>query len=286
MMHYSVDARPDMKFSDFAQLMAEVCREGETVPVFVERLFDLISDDELIEAGRLHNRSSSTLRNYYNGSRDISGIASTISRNPNRQKFEEYLETLNVGQLERLWELFAPHLQISRVSDLPAALADLYADIIHVAAGKHPGPKSQTAIEDRLELETALAEVIGKLARLDGAVKPKRLHMNGCRVKKKATECSDILINDIVNNVVFYYNYINEQLALLEAAGTISVNLILSQVQTCYQSLKASGVRQPDAFYRVRDWLMEKTGCGDELACTIMTSYFVQNCEVFDAPSK
>lgn len=275
-----------MKFSEFAQLMAEVCREGETVPAFVERLFDLISDDELVVTGILHNRSSSTLRNYYNGSRDISGIASVISRNPNRQKFEEYLEALSVGQLERLWELFAPYLQVRRASVFPAALADLYADIIHVAAGKHPGPKGKTAIEDRLEVETALAEVIGKLARLDGAAKPKRLHMNGCHVRKKATECSDILINDIINNVVLYYNYINEQLGLLETAGAISINLVLSQVQVCYESLKASGVRQPDAFYRVRDWLLEKTGSSDELACNIMTAYFVQNCEVFDAPSK
>lgn len=276
-----------MRFCRFAQLMAEVCRENDTVPAFVERLFDLISDDELLEAGRPYNRSSSTLSNYYNGSRDISGVASVISRNPNRQKFEGYLENLNIGQLERLWDLFAAHLSIQRVSDLPAALADLYADIVHTAAGKHPGPKGRRSpVENRLEIETALTEAIGGLARLKSGDMPKRLHMNACRVKKKAIECSDVMIGDITNNVVLYYNYINERLGLMDAEGVISINLVLSQVQACYQSLKASGVRQPEAFYRVRDWLMEKTGSSDELACNIMTAYFVQHCEVFDAPSK
>ena len=285
-MHNPVDARPNMRFCEFAQRMAEVCRENETIPAFVDRLFYLITDDELLEAGITYNRSSSTLNNYYNGSRDISGVASVISRNPNRQKFEQYLEDLNIGQLERLWDLFAANLSITRASDFPPALADLYADIIHTAAAKRPGPQGKHAVEDRLEIEVALTEVVGKLARLSSDEMPKPLHMNACRVKKKATECSDVMVADITNNVVLYYNFINEQLGILEANGTASVNLILSQVQVCYQSLKASGVGQQDAFYRVRDWLMEKTGSKNELAFNIMMAFFVQNCEVFDAPAK
>lgn len=110
--------------------------------------------------------------------------------------------------------------------------------------------------------------------------------MNAVRVQKKASECSYILTENIAHQVALYYRYVEEQFALLDLSGRGSSKLVLSEVQTCYQSLKAAGVRQPEAYQRIVEWIMEGTGVHDRTACEILTSFFVQNCEVYDAPAK
>ena len=154
-----------MKFSEFAQLIAQYDCKNEAAPDFVLRLFDLIVDDAFLEGGRPYTRSSSTLRGYFNGTSDISGIARTISGNLDRAKFEKYVNGLGVDALERLWEALAPQLHTKKASELPMAIADLYASIVYEAAGKRPGRRATALVEDRLGVESALPRLSRGLGR-------------------------------------------------------------------------------------------------------------------------
>lgn len=57
-------------------------------------------------------------------------------------------------------------------------------------------------------------------------------------------------------------------------------------VQGFYLGLKAKNCDAVSVYYKVKEWIKKNAESEDDLACEIMTSFFVQNCEVFDAPSE
>lgn len=86
----------------------------------------------------------------------------------------------------------------------------------------------------------------------------------------------------IKNNVKDYYTFIREKLSLLDKAGDCTSEIISSQIKTFYLVQKRKGVSQQAAFDNIVDWLNAKTKSETKDAAEIVTSFFIQNCEVFE----
>ena len=86
----------------------------------------------------------------------------------------------------------------------------------------------------------------------------------------------------IKNNVKGYYTFVREKLALLDKAGDCTSEIISSQIKAFYLVQKRQGVSQQVAFDNIVDWLNAKTKSETKDAAEIVTSFFIQNCEVFE----
>ena len=276
-----------MEFRAFAQLMARYLRGRENEGEYCRTLLETIVEYPSDAYDYVHSRSSSALRSYFNGTRGIQCISRVISRNLDTTKFADSIRSLNDNVQQHLFDALIEETGAAPAHLFPDACAELFANIIFAAAGSSPGSDSEQVL-NRLDVESGLTSVIralGSLSEEELSRLPKK-HMNGVRVKKKAVECSAPHIQQMTNHVVCFYKYIQAQMGICEQEGSFSFDEVAARVQLCYASLKARGIAQTDAYYRVANWIMDKTGARDRISCEILTSFFVQNCEVFDAPAK
>jgi hypothetical protein len=86
----------------------------------------------------------------------------------------------------------------------------------------------------------------------------------------------------IKSNVSSYYQIIRSKFLEVEGETPNTSELICAQVRAYYlQQLKA-GSSQQEIFENIVDWINSKTKPRTIEAAEIVTSYFIQNCEVFE----
>lgn len=86
----------------------------------------------------------------------------------------------------------------------------------------------------------------------------------------------------IKHNVADYYQYIKTKFLEIENENPNSSVLIYSQVKTYYLKQKSLGLQQQDIFSNIVEWFYVKTKSQTVEAAEIVTSFFIQNCEVFE----
>lgn len=133
-----------------------------------------------------------------------------------------------------------------------------------------------------LELEKNLPLLLAQLGQIRDFKELEALSMNALRVEKKIEPSNQLLILKVESMVVRSYNFIREQLQILEAQGDVDFDILAMQVRMCYLKLKKASLPQEDVFNRICEWMMEKAGTDNRLECEVVTAFFVQNCEVFD----
>lgn len=93
-----------------------------------------------------------------------------------------------------------------------------------------------------------------------------------------------ILRSDIESKVTQYFNYVRDCFKRFDANGD-RFELICHSVKGLYLKLKADKLTQCEIYDTITDWFVSKTQ-GTRSACAIMTSFFVQNCDIFDEISQ
>ena len=123
------------------------------------------------------------------------------------------------------------------------------------------------AIKDLLNIDKAELEKAGSL------------EYKTLAVKQKVHE-DDILCSNIEDQVTKYFNYIKGVFKNLDPSG-VHFDLICISVKKVYLQLKSKKVSQATIFERITDWFVSKTHVQRHI-CEIMTSFFVQNCDVYE----
>lgn len=134
-----------------------------------------------------------------------------------------------------------------------------------------------------LDIEPELDKVIDGFKNIDKSEIIK-LDYRPVSVDKKV---KDILLCDkIVGYVVQYYSYIKEKLQQLDEKKSGCSDLIATDIKKCFLREKSLQLflSQEEIYDAIVEWLISKTN-GKRIACEIMVSFFVQECEVFDAPT-
>lgn len=131
-------------------------------------------------------------------------------------------------------------------------------------------------------LEPAVKKVLDALDTVNSSDLVELTYMP-VKVEEKVAE--NFLQRKIRSNVVQYYNFVKSQLQALDDAKGAKFDLIASQIRQHFLRLAQTELFQEPIFDQIVEWLQNKTG-GDRSACEIVVSFFVQNCEVFNAISK
>ncbi|KQW32809.1 ABC-three component system protein [Acidovorax sp. Root402] len=100
--------------------------------------------------------------------------------------------------------------------------------------------------------------------------------------KKLRTGMSPLQRHEIKTNAVTFYVRIRDQIRMLEQSDQVAVRLLQSQINTYYLAMQQQNPHNKDAVFNfVAQWISARTG-RPLLAAKVLTSFFVQNCEVFD----
>lgn len=90
-----------------------------------------------------------------------------------------------------------------------------------------------------------------------------------------------ILKNAITTNVISYFMFIHN-FFIEQCRITGSEPELISYVMRCaYLRCKKKKMNQDQIFEALKKWIMSKTSCTDN-AASIIISYFVQNCDVYE----
>lgn len=137
-------------------------------------------------------------------------------------------------------------------------------------------------IANESSLEPEVRKVLEALHAVDSADLVE-LTYSPVKVNEKVTD--GLLQRKIVSNVVQYYNFVKQELQELDAAKGGKFELIASQVHQHFLRVAQTDLFQEHVFDQIVEWLQSKVN-GDRSACEIVVSFFVQNCEVFNAIAK
>ncbi|MDR0630507.1 MAG: HNH endonuclease, partial [Holosporales bacterium] len=102
-------------------------------------------------------------------------------------------------------------------------------------------------------------------------------------VDKKIAQENGLLLSNIRDKVVRYFPFVQETFRNIDRIGSLKFDIISTEIKLCFQKVNGSGLSQEEIFYNLVEWLKSKTQCQSTQACEIIISFFVQNCEVFDA---
>ncbi|HEK3558711.1 TPA: HNH endonuclease [Pseudomonas aeruginosa] len=137
-------------------------------------------------------------------------------------------------------------------------------------------------------LREEIKELIEKISNLDDeSLTSFDLQLNASTLSEKLKKgASPVLRRNIRNDVVDYFVTIQDELRLLEQRDQAAVKMLLNQVNTYFWAMHSEHPDNKDAIFNyIAQWISAKSGKSID-ASRIITSFFVQNCEVFDASSK
>ena len=86
----------------------------------------------------------------------------------------------------------------------------------------------------------------------------------------------------IKSNVTEYYLFIKKKLASLDQSSGDLSDVISLQIKAYYLKQKGMGFEQQAIYENIVSWIQAKTSAETIDAAEIITSFFIQNCEVFE----
>ena len=100
--------------------------------------------------------------------------------------------------------------------------------------------------------------------------------------KKLKTGMSPLQKREIKFNAISFYVRIRDHIRMLERQDQASVRILQNQINSYYLAMNKQNPENKDlVFNYVARWISTKTN-KPILAAKVLTSFFVQNCEVFD----
>lgn len=129
------------------------------------------------------------------------------------------------------------------------------------------------------EIDTELTSLINHISNATEA-ELENLKYNPVEVKEKFLPEEHLLKDEITPRVTKYYNFIDEQLKQKVEAENFNENKFRRSVKRVYEDLEAEGIEKTKIFEAIsqRFYNIAKDNF---IACQILTSYFVQSCEIF-----
>lgn len=146
--------------------------------------------------------------------------------------------------------------------------------------------KARKSISEH-SLREEIKELIETISNLDESKSIFDLKFNASTLNDKLKKgASPVLKRNIRNDVVEYFVTIREELRLLEQRDQAAVKMLLNQVNTYFWAMQSKYPDNKDAIFNyIAQWISTKSGKSID-ASRIITSFFVQNCEVFDVSTK
>lgn len=138
---------------------------------------------------------------------------------------------------------------------------------------------------DEVAIEKGITKVIDNL----GKVKPNQLltlNYDAVSVPEKINEDLHLfLVHEVTGHVARYFLFIEKTMQDLERRKLFSDDLFRAQIKESYRKL-AEKKNSPELIYSALSERLRSITKQDIRFCSIVISYFIQSCEVFDATTK
>ena len=130
-----------------------------------------------------------------------------------------------------------------------------------------------------MQLEDDIRTVLDALSTIRDASELVKLEYEALRIDEKFDAENFILKNETQVQVVTYYRYIEK----VFSNSAADFDMIASEIKVSSMKLEKAGLSQSDVIGQLSEWMRNKAGLGTDgrLACNIVVSFFIQNCEVF-----
>lgn len=130
-----------------------------------------------------------------------------------------------------------------------------------------------------VQLEDDIRTVLDALSQIRDASELVQLEYDALHIDEKFEPENFILKNETQLQVVMYYRYIEKVFSESDA----DFDMIAAEIKISSQKLEKAGLSQPDVVAQLSEWIRNKAGLSSDrkLACNIVVSFFIQNCEVF-----
>lgn len=130
-----------------------------------------------------------------------------------------------------------------------------------------------------VQLEDDIRTVLDALSTINDTSELVELEYEALRIDEKFDAENFILKNETQMQVVTYYRYIERVFSNSNA----DFDMIASEIKVSSMKLERAGLPQSDVINHLSEWIRNKAGLGtgSRLACNIVVSFFIQNCEVF-----
>lgn len=131
---------------------------------------------------------------------------------------------------------------------------------------------------NRIELEEEIRVALDALVSLTASKELPKLEYEALRIDEKISNV--LLQNEVQNHVLSYYRYIESTFS----ESTDNFDEIAAEVKLSSQKLEKAGLSQEEVINCLAEWIHNKAFEGEDggiLACRIIVSFFIQNCEVF-----
>lgn len=130
-----------------------------------------------------------------------------------------------------------------------------------------------------IQLEDDIRTVLDALSQIRDASELVKLEYDALHIDEKFEPEYFILKNETLLHVVTYYRYIEKVFSESDA----DFDIIAAEIKISSQKLEKAGLSQPDVVSQLSEWIRNKAKLGSDskLACNIVVSFFIQNCEVF-----
>ncbi|MEO5607148.1 MAG: ABC-three component system protein [Polaromonas sp.] len=104
--------------------------------------------------------------------------------------------------------------------------------------------------------------------------------------KKLRTGMSPLQKHEIKVNAISFYVRIRDHIRVLEQNDQLAIRILQNQINTYYLEMQKQHPDNKDAVFNfVAQWISSRTG-RPLLPAKVLTSFFVQNCEVFDVSAE
>ena len=132
-------------------------------------------------------------------------------------------------------------------------------------------------------LEEEISRILSEILNVtDEEIEVNILNMKALQIKEKIEDEYKLLRREVENNATKYFQIIQNLFKSIDDGTYENITL---QVRSFYLKCKAITSDKNSIYDYMIDWIKMKSKASDDLACAIIVSYFIQNCEVFDAIS-
>lgn len=131
------------------------------------------------------------------------------------------------------------------------------------------------------QLEDDISDILSKLLTIDDkTISSVSLNTNALKIKEKIEDNYSLLRRTIEGNVTKYYPLVQK---MLKEIGSEKFDNISIQIKSFYKKCTSLTHDKNIIFNQITEWVKIHSKNDNKIACEIIVSFFIQNCEVFDA---
>lgn len=134
------------------------------------------------------------------------------------------------------------------------------------------------------QLEDDINDILSKLSNIDDkTISSLSLNIDALKIKEKIEDDYRLLRRTIESNVTKYYSLVQK---MLKEIGSEKFDNIAIQIKSFYKKCNSLTHDKDIIFNQITEWVKIHSKSNNNIACEIIVSFFIQNCEVFDALTK